>query len=268
MPDRQRGPRLCLWICAARCPLKSHGGHSRRCACHPRCTAAVSLFRAGKTCRKTDAREPGAAAASSQPAGTPRAGASRHVRHMSATLFAMNPSMSLRAPTRLDRCAHDARNALAAISAATEVLARDDAPPAVLHKAGAVVARQAHELAERIGELMTHARHGTAESERALVVSDDMHLLARLAGLLSHAGYRIDLAVNTVTGYEALVREQPDFAVIDRRRQALQATPRRPAVRRGVARRIARGSGRCARARSPRWPRGSGCVRPRRRASR
>ncbi|MGF6347580.1 hypothetical protein [Variovorax sp. W2I14] len=142
---------------------------------------------------------------------------------MSAIPLAMNPPMSLRAPTRLDRCAHDARNALAAISAATEVLARDDAPPAVLHKAGAVVARQAHELAERIGELMTQARHGTAESERALVVSDDMHLLARLAGLLSHAGYRIDLAVNTVTGYEALVREQPDFAVIDLRTSAGEA---------------------------------------------
>jgi len=143
---------------------------------------------------------------------------------MSADPLAMNPTPSLRIPPlRLDRCVHDARNALAAISAATEVLGRADSPPPVLHQAGAVVARQTRELTERLGELMTHALHGTAQSERALVVSDDMHLLARLAGLLSHAGYRLDLAVSTIAGYEALVREQPDFAVIDLRTSAGEA---------------------------------------------
>lgn len=143
---------------------------------------------------------------------------------MSAHPLAMNPSSPLRIPAaRLDRCVHDARNALAAISAATEVLQRADSPPPVLHKAGAVVARQARELAERLSELMTHALQGTAQSERALVVSDDMQLLARLAGLLSHAGYRIDLAVNTIAGYEMLLREQPDFAVIDLRTSAGEA---------------------------------------------
>jgi CheY-like chemotaxis protein len=153
---------------------------------------------------------------------------------MSAIPLAMNPPLPLRAPTRLDNCVHDARNALAAISAATEVLERSDAPPPVLHKAGAVVARQARELAQRMGELMTHARHGSAQSERALVVSDDIHLLARIAGLLSHAGYQIDLAVSTVSGYEMLLREQPDFAVIDLRTSAGEA--------RSLAR-LARGAG-------------------------
>jgi CheY-like chemotaxis protein len=153
-------------------------------------------------------------------AGTWRAGVRRVVKK---TPFAMNQPLPLRAPTRLDRCVHDARNALAAISAATEVLERADSQRDTLHKAGAVIARQAHELTDRIAELMTHARHGTEETERALVVSDDARLLARLGGLLSHAGYRIDLAVSTVAGYEMLIREQPDFAVIDLRTSAGQA---------------------------------------------
>lgn len=171
---------------------------------------------AGKTCRKAIGAAPSIGFAS------------RHTVCpgfvMSVVPFLpMNTPLPLRAPSRLDRCVHDARNALAAISAATEVLEREGSSPAILHKAGAVVARQARELSEHVGELMTQARQGSAEAERALVVSDDMHLLARLTGLLSHAGYRIDLAVSTVAGYEALVREQPDFAVIDLRTSAGEA---------------------------------------------
>lgn len=129
---------------------------------------------------------------------------------------------------------HDARNALAALSAASELLERDASTNAVLHEAGAVVARQAHALTEFMGELMAHARQGSAQAGRALVVSDDMRLLARLAGLLSHAGYRIDLALSTVAGYEALVRDRPDVAVIDLRTSAGEA--------RSLAR-LARGAG-------------------------
>lgn len=118
---------------------------------------------------------------------------------------------------------HDARNALAALSAASELLERDASTSAVRHEAGAVVARQAHALTEFIDELMAHARQGSAQAGRALVVSDDMRLLARLAGLLSHAGFRIDLALSTVAGYEALVRERPDVAVIDLRTSSGEA---------------------------------------------
>lgn len=129
---------------------------------------------------------------------------------------------------------HDARNALAALSTAGEVLEGAASTIAVRHEAGAVVARQALELTDCMGELMTHARQGSAHAGRALVVSDDMHLLARLAGLLSHAGYRIDLALSAVAGYEALAREQPDVVVIDLRTSAGEA--------RSLARR-ARGAG-------------------------
>lgn len=138
--------------------------------------------------------------------------------------MSMNSPLSpLPAPTGLDRCMHDARNALAAIFGATEVLTRDDASPTVLHKAGAVVARQAHELAARLDELMTHAQRANAQNGRALVVSDDVHLLARLAGVLSQAGYRVDLAVSTIAGYDLLLREQPRVAVIDLRTSAGEA---------------------------------------------
>lgn len=142
--------------------------------------------------------------------------------------------MSVRALSQLDHCMHDARDALAALSTAGEVLERATSTAAVRHEAGAVVARQAHELIECMGELMTHARQGSAQAGRALVVSDDMHLLARLAGLLSHAGYRIDLALSAVAGYEALAREQPDVVAVDLRTSAGEA--------RSLAR-LARGAG-------------------------
>lgn len=128
--------------------------------------------------------------------------------------------MSDRALSQLDHCMHDARNALAALSTAGELLERATSTAAVRHEACAVIARQAHELTECVGELMTHARQGSAQTGRALVVSDDMQLLARLAGLLSHAGYRIDLALSAVAGYEALAREQPDVVAIDLRTSA------------------------------------------------
>ncbi|MDM0009525.1 hypothetical protein QTI51_32490 [Variovorax sp. J22G73] len=146
----------------------------------------------------------------------------------------MNPLLPPRAASRLDHCIHSARNALAALSTASELLERDASTKAVLHEAGAVVARQAHALTEFMGELMAHARQGSAQTGRALVVSDDLCLLARLVGLLSHAGYRIDLALSTVAGYEALVRERPDVAVIDLRTSAGEA--------RSLAR-LARGAG-------------------------
>lgn len=111
---------------------------------------------------------------------------------------------------------HDARNALSALSAAGEVLKRDNLTAALLHEAAAVVARQALTLVERVGELATLA-HEDTNAGNALIVCDNVQLVARLAGLLSHAGYRIDVALSTVAGYDLLTRERPDVAVIDMR---------------------------------------------------
>jgi hypothetical protein len=104
-----------------------------------------------------------------------------------------------------------------------------------------VVAREARALAERMVELMAFARRGSAQAERALIVCDDVQLIARLAGLLSHACYRIDPALGTAVGYEALAQERPEVAVIDLRssigKARALARPARRASRGGWCRR-------------------------------
>jgi len=115
----------------------------------------------------------------------------------------------------LNRCMHDARNALAAISSASEVLARVELPHAVLRDAGIVVARQVLQLTARMTELMAHAQRGAGNAGLALAVSDDAGLLAMLGGLLSDAGYRVELAATSEGGYLALMKRVPEIAVID-----------------------------------------------------
>jgi len=115
----------------------------------------------------------------------------------------------------LDRCVHDARNALAAISSASEVLARVELPHAVLREAGVVVGRQVRQLSAHMAELVVHAQRGAGNVGRALAVSDDAGLLAVLGGLLWDAGYRVELAASSDSGYAALVQRAPEIAVID-----------------------------------------------------
>jgi len=115
----------------------------------------------------------------------------------------------------LKRCVHDARNALAAISSASEILARVELPQAVLREAGVVVARQSRQLSARMSELVDHAQRGTHPSGRALAVSDDAGLLAVLGVLLSDAGYKVDLAASSDGGYNALMKRAPEIAVVD-----------------------------------------------------
>ncbi|RST48574.1 response regulator transcription factor [Variovorax sp. DXTD-1] len=115
----------------------------------------------------------------------------------------------------LSRCVHEARNALAAISSASEVLAQVELPQAVLHEAAVVVSRQVRQLSARMNELVDHAQRAAGEPGRALVVSDDAKLLAVLGGLLSDAGYRVDLAASSDDGYSALMNRVPEIAVVD-----------------------------------------------------
>jgi CheY-like chemotaxis protein len=115
----------------------------------------------------------------------------------------------------LNRCVHDARNALAAISSASEVLARVELPQAVLREAGVVVARQVRHLSARMSELVAHAQRGAGDAGRALAVSDDAGLLAVMGGLLSDAGYKVDLAASSDSGYNVLVKRAPEIAVVD-----------------------------------------------------
>ena len=120
----------------------------------------------------------------------------------------------------LKRCVHDARNALAAISSASEILARVELPQAVLREAGVVVARQSRQLSARMSELVAHAQRGSHASGRALVVSDDAGLLAVLGVLLSDAGYKVDLAASCEGGYHALMKRAPEIAVVAGRASA------------------------------------------------
>jgi len=115
----------------------------------------------------------------------------------------------------LNRCVHDARNALAAISSASEVLARVELPQAVLRDAGIVVGRQVRHLSAHMSELVVHAQRGAGNAGRALAVSDDAGLLAVLGGLLSDAGYRVELAASSDGGYAVLMQRAPEIAVID-----------------------------------------------------
>jgi len=127
----------------------------------------------------------------------------------------MSQSSILDDPRELSRCVHDARNALAAISSASEVLARVELPHAVLHEAADVVSRQVRHLSARMSELVEHAQRAAGEPGRALVVSDDARLLAVLGGLLSDAGYKVDLAASSDGGYNALMKRAPGIAVVD-----------------------------------------------------
>jgi CheY-like chemotaxis protein len=125
------------------------------------------------------------------------------------------PEPSIDNAVDLNRCMHDVRNALAAISSASEVLARVELPHAVLRDAGIVVGRQVRHLTARMAELMVHAQRGAGNAGRALAVSDDAGLLAVLGGLLSDAGYRVELAASSDSGYAALTQRAPEIAVID-----------------------------------------------------
>jgi CheY-like chemotaxis protein len=127
----------------------------------------------------------------------------------------MSQSSIVDTPRDLSRCVHDARNALAAISSASEVLERVELPRAVLHEAAVVVSRQVRQLSERMSELVVHAQRASGEPGRALAVSDDARLLALLGCLLSDAGYRVDLAASSDGGYNALMKRVPDIAVVD-----------------------------------------------------
>jgi CheY-like chemotaxis protein len=127
----------------------------------------------------------------------------------------MPPPSLVDDPRDLNRCVHDARNALAAISSASEVLARVELPQAVLHEAGVVVARQVRQLSARMSELVAHAQRGAGDAGRALAVSDDAGLLAVLGGLLADAGYKVDLAASSDGGYNALMKRAPEIAVVD-----------------------------------------------------
>ncbi len=120
----------------------------------------------------------------------------------------------------LRRCVHDARNALAAISSAGEVLARVGLPHAVLHEASVVMTRQIHQLTDRMDQLVVHAQRAAGEPGRALAVSDDARLLALMGGLLSDAGYKVDLAASGDGGYTALMKRAPEIAVVDVRTSA------------------------------------------------
>lgn len=127
----------------------------------------------------------------------------------------MSPSSIVGDSRDLSRCVHEARNALAAISSASEVLAHVELPQAVLQEAAFVVARQVRQLSARMSELVVHAQRAGGDPGRALAVSDDARLLAALGGLLSDAGYKVDLAASSGGGYDALMRRVPEIAVVD-----------------------------------------------------
>jgi len=125
------------------------------------------------------------------------------------------PEPSIDDAVDLNRCMHDVRNALAAISSASEVLARVELPHAVLRDASILVGRQVRQLTTHMAELVAHAQRGAGNAGRALAVSDDAGLLAILCGLLSEAGYRVELAASSDSGYAALMQRAPEIVVID-----------------------------------------------------
>jgi CheY-like chemotaxis protein len=127
----------------------------------------------------------------------------------------MNPLSSDRSPSdALGRCVHDARNALAAISSAGEVLARVEPPHELIREAGVVVQRQARHLSTRIAEILAMVQHG-GEPQRLLAVSDDARLLAMLGGVLGAREWRIDFCASSEDGLRALHQREHACALVD-----------------------------------------------------
>lgn len=126
----------------------------------------------------------------------------------------MRPDPLGSATADLDHCAHRARNALAAIASAGELLSRSEAPHALAREAGVVVQRQVQQLSDEVGELIAHAQRAD-QAPGVLAVSDDAQLLATLDGLLGAEGCRVELAATSEDGLRALMSQRYDVAVID-----------------------------------------------------
>ena len=112
------------------------------------------------------------------------------------------------------QCVHDVRNALAAISSASEVLTRVDPPDELIREAGVVVQRQTRNLSRRLTELLDLVQR-VDEPGRALAVSDDARLLAVLGGMLAACGYKVEFCAGTEEGLRALQRRPYAIAVVD-----------------------------------------------------
>ena len=120
------------------------------------------------------------------------------------------------APTAaLDRCVHDTRNAMAALTCAAKTLATADIHDPRVGQASAAVVRETHELVGQVRELIVFALHGAGTPAGALAVSDDARLLASMGGFLSGSGYQIRLAGSNEEGFRSLLQHLPQLTLID-----------------------------------------------------
>jgi CheY-like chemotaxis protein len=112
------------------------------------------------------------------------------------------------------RCVHDARNALAAISSAGEVLSRVEAPHELVREAGVVVQRQARQLSARIAEMLGMLQPA-GEPCRVFVVSDDARLLVMAGRMLTSSDCTVDFCANVEEGLNAMQQGQHSIGVVD-----------------------------------------------------
>ncbi|MEZ2298486.1 hypothetical protein [Variovorax sp. RCC_210] len=124
----------------------------------------------------------------------------------------LSPDLAATDPVR--RCVHEARNALAAISSAGEVLSRAEPPHELVREAGVVVQRQAHQLSARIAEILGMLQPA-AEPCRVLVVSDDARLLVRAGRVLASSDCMVDFCANVEEGLSAMQQGQHRIGVVD-----------------------------------------------------
>lgn len=126
----------------------------------------------------------------------------------------MNSTARENASTDLDHCVHEARNALAAMATASELLARLAPSHPLANEASLVVQRQGRQLSERLSDLVVHVRssHGRF---RVLAISDDAHLLAALGRMLTAHDCRTDFAASSEDGLHALTTRRHQLALVD-----------------------------------------------------
>lgn len=126
----------------------------------------------------------------------------------------MSPDTAHAPCVELNCCVHEVREALAAITWASEVLARIEPPHELALEACAVVRRQASHLSRLIAELMAHVQQAR-DPVRVLAVSDDAHLLATLGGMLAAQDCHVDLAASGEDALRVLMPRRHDVALID-----------------------------------------------------
>jgi CheY-like chemotaxis protein len=120
----------------------------------------------------------------------------------------------LAAAESMRQCVHDARNALAAISSAGEVLSRVEQPHALAREAGVVVQRQARHLSARIAELLGMLQPADAPC-RVLLVSDDARLLVIAGRMLETSGCTVDFCANSEEALAAMQHRKHSIVVVD-----------------------------------------------------